>query len=212
MRPGADAGGGVSGDAGAGGGGGSMSQCGACADGCCAINFCISAANQSVFGCGTKGQACVVCGKGEQCTNGACAATPPASHDGGVGSACVTDSQCSSPKNASCIPPSVLGAPTGWPNGYCTSRCGNSATPCPGNASCVNTGSNADAGVNTVCLETCPAPRGGQSTCRMGYVCEVNTNAFGQGICIPRCDSPGFTCFASTACDTSGSGYCLAKR
>ena len=65
-----------------------------------------------------------------------------------------------------------------------------------------------DTASQPLCIESCPAPRQGQSTCRTGYVCEVNVNTAGSGICIPRCATPGFTCWQNTVCNAA-SGYCI---
>lgn len=125
-----------------------------------------------------------------------------------MGSGCLFDGQCQAGGAAAvCIPPTVLGQQTGWPGGYCSATCGGAV--CPSNASCVDLGDAASGNPNFLCLASCPAPRQGQSTCRSNYRCEVNIGAVGSGICIPRCDSPGFNCWDNTFCDV-GSGYCIA--
>ncbi|MBX5484325.1 MAG: S8 family serine peptidase [Myxococcaceae bacterium] len=87
---------------------------------------------------------------------------PPAAP---VGDACTADADCASQLCA-----------TDWPGGYCTQECSNSA--CPGGSVCVafSTGD--------FCMEACPAPGGGQSTCRSGYSCVELTN--GEGACLPE--------------------------
>lgn len=159
--------------------------------------------------CGRFGQMCSTCPGGAVCNTGICMMPPPPPPpvDGGqVGNACLFDGQCQAGGSASlCIPPTVLGQATGWPQGYCSATC--SSTGCPANASCVNVGGGGG-GNDFLCLASCPAPRQGQSTCRANYRCEVNLAAFGSGICIPRCDSPGFNCWDNTTCDVA-SGYCV---
>jgi hypothetical protein len=121
-----------------------------------------------------------------------------------VGDACTGDLRCRPPNSGFCIAETVFGQPTGWPGGYCSATC--NGTACPGGSTCVDVEDGP--ATNLVCLETCPAPRQGQSTCRFGYVCEVNfQSAGGPGICIPRCNTIGFNCFSNTTCDAA-SGYC----
>lgn len=193
---------------GAGGGGGPM-VCGpgAC-NGCCVGSFCLDAQVQTNFVCGAKGQVCAACGSGEVCSPAGCVPDMKPPLDGGIGSPCLFDGQCQPPNNGLCIPESVLMMSTGWTGGYCTAAC-KGPNSCPEASQCVNTG-GADGGSN-LCLASCRAPRQGQSTCRPGYNCEASPASFGSGICIPRCDNPGFTCFANTVCDQK-SGYCVVKR
>ena len=101
----------------------------------------------------------------------------------------------------------MFGQPTGWPGGACSSSCSN--TTCPSGSSCLDVGgAGGGTGSNPICFKSCPAPRLGQSTCRTGYVCEVNVQVTGAGICIPRCNNLGFSCWQGTHCDASG--YCIA--
>jgi len=183
--------------------------CGAstCA-GCCAGNFCLDLNLGSSFACGAKGEACKQCPNTQVCTNGSCVPDSKPSIDGGIGAACLFDGQCKPPVAGLCIPESVLGVPTGWPGGYCTLGCNNNGT-CPGNSICINVAS--DGGTDNLCLASCRAPRRGQSSCRSGYLCEVSGPSIGTGMCVPRCENAGFTCYPNTVCDAK-SGYCVAKR
>jgi hypothetical protein len=121
-----------------------------------------------------------------------------------VGDPCLSDLQCRPPNSAFCIPESVFGQPTGWVGGTCTRTCGGSTNACPTGSTCVSF----DTTNQPLCIQTCPGPRQGQSTCRPGYVCEVNLMMAGVGLCIPRCSNPGFACWKNAACDPT-SGYCV---
>ena len=122
-----------------------------------------------------------------------------------VGNACTADFQCHPPANGFCIAETVFGQPTGWPGGACSASCNGVA--CPAGSSCLDVGGGST-GTNPICFKSCPSPRLGQSTCRAGYVCEVNVQVTGSGICIPRCNTAGFTCWQGTICDNA-SGYCV---
>ncbi|MEW5743731.1 MAG: hypothetical protein AB1938_32765, partial [Myxococcota bacterium] len=201
--PGGGAGGGF------GGGGGSMACSPGTCRGCCSGNVCVPFTSQTNFLCGSFGQACQACLGGSQCFNGACVFIADAGIvDAGmgpqVGQPCTSDAQCRPPNSGFCIPESVFGQPTGWPGGACTRTCGGSTNACPPASTCVNFDSTGQ----PLCIATCPSPRQGQSTCRSSYVCEFNPSAAGPGICIPRCNSPGFTCWQNTVCDFT-SGYCV---
>ena len=187
-----------------GGGGGSVACSAATCNGCCNRNFCVPAQSQSNFSCGLNGNQCATCLSGLVCSSGACVQV-----DGGVsqvGAACTSDLQCRPPTNGFCIAETVFGQPTGWPGGSCSANCSN--TPCPTGSSCLDVGQLSGGGSNPVCFKSCAAPRLGQSTCRTGYVCEVNVQTTGSGICIPRCNTVGFDCWQGTRCDVN-SGYCV---
>ncbi|MBS1151193.1 MAG: Extracellular serine protease, partial [Myxococcaceae bacterium] len=125
-----------------------------------------------------------------------------------IGAGCLYDLQCQPPSNGLCIPQTVLGTPTGWPGGYCTANC--SSVACAAGSSCVNA-ANANGTPNWLCLKSCAGPRQGQSSCRTNYLCEFDPgNPVGQGICIPRCGSAGFTCWSGTTC-SAATGYCVAS-
>lgn len=194
-------GGGMPVGGGAGGGGGSTGCSAATCAGCCSGSTCVPLGSQSSTACGARGSSCTSCGAGLSCSNGACTMDPGTSH---VGDACTSDLQCRPPNTGFCIAESVFGQPTGWPGGSCSATC--NGTPCPTGSACVDVGGSG--GQNLVCLETCPAPRLGQSTCRLGYLCEVNLQGTG-GICIPRCNTIGFNCPSNTTCDST-TGYCRA--
>ncbi|HEY1086309.1 MAG TPA: hypothetical protein VGE37_01395, partial [Archangium sp.] len=106
------------------------------------------------------------------------------------------------PTTGFCIAETAFGQPSGWPGGTCSATCNNN--PCPTGSSCINVGDSTMP--NRICLDSCSGPRLGQSDCRFGYVCEANTQGVG-GICIPRCNTIGFSCFAGTTCDST-TGYC----
>lgn len=86
---------------------------------------------------------------------------------------------------------------TSFPQGYCTKDCAMAS--CPAGAKCLS-GSSV-----SVCLDTCSAPRRGQSTCRTNYVCDDDGS--GTGVCIPNCNSIQDFCDAPQTC-SAGSGYC----
>ncbi len=166
-------------------------------------NICIPLNSQTNSVCGSNGLSCAGCGNGLTCSAGQCV-----SFDGGVshvGESCSTDNQCKPPSNGFCIPETVFGQPTGWPGGSCSASCSN--LTCPMGSSCLDVGGGTT-GSNPLCFKSCPAPRVGQSTCRTNYLCEVNVQVAGSGICIPRCTTAGFTCWSGSHCDAA-SGYCL---
>ena len=195
-------GGGTGGGSPIGGGGGSLSCSAATCAGCCSGNFCVPPQSQSNFTCGLGGSQCATCLSGLTCSGGSCLAM-----DAGVsqiGNPCVADLQCHPPGNGFCIAETVFGQPTGWPGGACSASC--NGTACPAGSSCLDVGGGGT-GSNPICFKSCPAPRLGQSTCRTGYICEVNFMTTGSGICIPRCNTVGFNCWTGTTCDPA-SGYC----
>lgn len=104
-----------------------------------------------------------------------------------IGTACTDDSTCG--MNGVCA--------TAFPDGYCTKDCAQSS--CPAGARCLS-GASA-----SICLDTCPAPRRGRSTCRASYVCE--DDGAGGGLCIPTCNSLQDFCEAPQQCNAT-SGYC----
>ncbi len=187
---------------GVGGGGGGFSQSGpgSCA-GCCIGGVCLDPLFENALDCGLNGKMCGACASGEVCAAGF-------SLDGGaVGSPCSYDGQCQPPSNGLCIPQSVVGNSTGWPGGYCTASC--AMTACGPGSSCINA-ANASGVANWLCFHSCVGPRTGQSTCRSNYLCEFDLgNPTGLGVCFPRCDSPGFTCWSGTVCSPL-TGYCMS--
>lgn len=104
-----------------------------------------------------------------------------------IGTACTDASTCGT--DGICA--------TGFPQGYCTSDCATSS--CPAGAKCLS-GTSA-----SICLDTCSAPRRGQSSCRVNYVCEDDGS--GVGLCIPNCNSIQDFCDAPQTC-SAASGYC----
>ena len=125
-----------------------------------------------------------------------------------VGSPCTNAAGCATLGTGAKCKLTTTRADGTYTGGYCTLGCNNNVA-CPASSICINVDS--DGGSNHLCLATCRAPRQGQSSCRPGYLCEVSGPSIGTGICLPRCDSPGFTCYPNTKCDVK-SGYCLAKR
>ena len=163
---------------------------------------CVPPHSQTNNACGLSGASCGVCGAGASCDQGVCAFT-----DGGaprIGDGCASDFQCKPPQNGFCIPETVFGQNSGFPGGYCSASCG--ATMCPVGSTCIDVGSQTG-GSNPLCFETCNSPRTGRASCRANYVCEINFNGGGGGLCAPRCNSPGFSCPQGTACNST-SGYC----
>jgi serine protease len=111
---------------------------------------------------------------------------------GGGGSVQPVGGPCAS--NADCQSNDCIDA---WPGGYCSQVCSAS---CPAGSTCYTL--NTSSGPVSVCLANCPAPGGGQSTCRASYVCYPDD--IGTGYCWPRCTSSA-DCAGS--CNT-GTGYC----
>lgn len=101
---------------------------------------------------------------------------------------------------------------SGNPGGQCSRRClrdddcSTSGQPMPLDGQCLPSGEP----VFGQCLRGCPAPRGGQSTCRLGYVCEQPGELGGfsstTGVCTARCDAPGASCGVGRVCRSDG--YC----
>lgn len=110
-----------------------------------------------------------------------------------TGSPCTSTTQCYTPVVGSreCL--------TSWPGGYCTSTCLLLRQSCGG---VLGPGYCTPAGE---CLLACANPGQGQSTCRSGYVCDFSEGAGSQGVCLPRCDSPGLACTSGTC---NAAGYC----
>jgi len=176
-------------------------------NGCCSFGICVGLQFQSQFSCGSNGATCAQCPNNNTCVSGTC---KPSVVDAGMnistGSACQFDGQCQPPANGVCIPQTVVGNQTGWPGGYCSQGCGSS--PCAAGSSCLNVSDDV-AAPNFLCMKSCVGPRSGQSSCRASYVCEIDFGSVaGQGICLPRCDSPGFTCWPGTTCNLM-TGYCM---
>ncbi len=174
-----------------------------CATGCCAIGRCLEPRNQSQFTCGTLGAMCSPCPGGGACRGGMC--VPPTTlPDGGVpglpaGSAC-TGSACGA---GFCIEESQFGFNTGFPGGYCVATCGAGQPPCTSGV-CVTEAIFGQPG--STCRATCPAPGGGQSTCRAGYVCApTNTSSVPTGFCRPNCNNGNLAaCPSGTTCQANG--------
>lgn len=172
--------------------------------GCCRGSTCVPPQSQTSGGCGLNGAQCGLCGAGQTCSSGACVSTPDAGLSS-VGAACSGDLQCRPPSGGWCIGETIFGQPTGWTGGTCTVSCG--PTGCPTGSTCLDVGANSGQS-NPICLQSCPSPRQGQSTCRIGYNCELNFQQGTGGMCIPRCNTLGFSCWQNTRCDAN-SGYCV---
>ncbi|MBS2029580.1 MAG: hypothetical protein JST54_16880 [Deltaproteobacteria bacterium] len=111
--------------------------------------------------------------------------------------------------NAPCGSDGYCQLSSAWPGGYCTGDCSANASICLG-GECVSytTGQ--------FCMQSCPSIRGGQSTCRSGYVCDFWYDSTGgvasTGICDTNCATypcaTGYTCNAQGYCDPTplGSG------
>jgi hypothetical protein len=135
------------------------------------------------------------------------------------------------PTNGQCVPQTLAdGGPTGWTNGYCFSSClasvlfTNADTYCGTGAMCIvdSTSTYNAYGLSGLpasadCYSSCPAPNGGQSTCRTGYVCFALTEPDGgtapNGICQPACDVAGGACNPGFTCVDAGTtaGYCCTN-
>jgi hypothetical protein len=105
-----------------------------------------------------------------------------------------------------CTSPTLSdGGASGWTDGYCSASCLSILTTldCP----------NASDYCNSInCFQSCPAPRGGQSTCRPGYVCDLDLSSDGGVVansahCVPNCNNAPAARCGSRACGASG--YCL---
>lgn len=103
-----------------------------------------------------------------------------------IGRACTDDPGCGG-GGAYCV--------ESFPGGYCAALC--DTTPCPIGATCI------EASTASVCLSACSAPRGGQSSCRAGYICDHDGS--GGGVCLPACTGDG-DCAPDTC--NLGTGYC----
>jgi hypothetical protein len=175
---------------------------------------------------GTDIQVCVVtdagcqdwenfaCGSADTCQNARCVGTPAVN----VGGPCRSDPDCGAAGEC------VVYAP----QGYCVSACPNTSSLsgayyCPSDSTCVAFGSS-DGGSEQLCLESCPNPLQGQSTCRTDYVCGAVIDPFDAGavagVCIPNCnwfdaaDAGGSAAYCHTGTRPDGgpvcqpSGYC----
>ena len=90
-----------------------------------------------------------------------------------VGSGCSDDNQCAT--GLTCL--ETQGGE--FPGGYCTrTYCDSQTNPCPQGSVCRGFGGNF-----SMCLQPCPNPGGGQSTCRQGYRCLGQPNS-PEGVCI----------------------------
>jgi hypothetical protein len=114
-----------------------------------------------------------------------------------IGSACTSNSQCQN--GGAYTPGDCLPSSNGFTGGYCFGTCTYNTMSCGSGAVCLSAGNNTN-----VCLRSCSAPGGGQSTCRTGYVCYDYGQA--TGYCWPNCNNPGGSCGTSFTCQASG--YC----
>ncbi|GMU61508.1 MAG: hypothetical protein AMXMBFR34_32710 [Myxococcaceae bacterium] len=174
-----------------------------CPTGCCQNGQCQP--GNTGRSCGAGGAQCQPCGMGNACVAGVCQGP-----DGGVvmpvptGSPCTSTQQCQPPGGTFCAQESIFGQPTGFTGGYCTAQC-SAMQPCTSGV-CVTEPVAGFSG--STCRSTCPAPGGGQSSCRMGYVCAAN-GAMGTGYCRPNCNNPSSlgSCRMGQTCNAS-TGYC----
>lgn len=163
------------------------------------------------FCCGADGFACcngTTCDTGLSCdSTGYCkpstTGTDAGTSTGTIGAACTSNGACQSGVCAFEAQGGTAGCATGpcWPGGYCIADCTNSA--CPSGASCTPY-----LAANSLCVRNCSAP-GGQSTCRTGYVCDLNwiPNS-SQAVCVDACNSTA-DC-NSTTLNCVG-GFCCGK-
>lgn len=130
--------------------------------GCCQNNTCVSPVEPKA--CGFSGNQCTQCAEGQSCGNGTCGSTG----NRYAGSPCAVKADCQ-------VGGVLGGCNTGseWPGGYCQDTCFVLGCHVP------------DVCSDNKCYERCGAPRGGQSTCRGGYLCDA-TDA-GVGVCVPDC-------------------------
>jgi hypothetical protein len=123
---------------------------------------------------------------------------------GVAGQPCVgSELTCSNPpSNGFCFPDidSNTGDPTGFTGGACMADC-SGGNNCASDSVCVKV-----SGSTSYCIEKCSGP-GTRSICRdPGYTCKkLSTSA--DGVCMPDCQQPGWSCAPGRTCDAS-SGQC----
>jgi len=176
--------------------------------------LCLANCNTSAPNCRT-GYTCLPLSTGG--TNGVCwltnspNVTTPSSQATKSGDACTTDADCRSPPNypyeetAFCYPATLpSGASSGYTSGYCLADCAELGDAlCGTNNVCLGISAT-----EAYCFRRCPAPNGGPSTCRAGYVCEAATDPNGTviGYCDASCSAAGHPgCPQGTTCQN---GYC----
>ncbi|MBX5484258.1 MAG: hypothetical protein IRZ16_20735 [Myxococcaceae bacterium] len=164
------------------------------------------------FCCGADGFACC---EGSSCDNGLvcdgsgyCKPSAPDAGPGtgGIGAACSGNQDCTSNVCVQEIPGGSPGCTTGpcWPGGYCIQDC--TSTACPAGSSCSPANYLSS---NAICVQNCPQA-GGQSTCRSGYVCDLNwVTTPGQGVCVYACHSDSDCNSATLKCF---GGFCCGKQ
>lgn len=115
------------------------------------------------------------------------------------GSPCTNGTQCA---GGLCLPQQTSGS---WTGGYCSGPCKFDETSCDAGGGCSvlevqQTGAN-------FCLAECTFNRG-QSSCRDGYVCDVNwTDQVNQAVCVAACQSD-----AECVTDRCVGGFCCGTR
>ncbi|MDP1916305.1 MAG: hypothetical protein Q8L14_08670, partial [Myxococcales bacterium] len=195
-----------------------------------------------VSGCGTAAP----CRSGYSCFNVGSSTTtclPSAFNDVNlsldttsvVGNACTLNSNCRAPTPGApyagglCLAELLTRAdgglvldagvpqPTGNPGGYCSRTCriDEDCTAAGDEDFAEGICLSVSQTVN-ICYRGCASPRGGQSNCRPGYVCErLLTNdggVLGTGFCSGRCDVAGGNCGNYSDGGTRpclSTGYCL---
>lgn len=167
--------------------------------------LCLDLCDGHSDGCRSPGYACYALTSG---TSNACWIDPlPQGHPADkVGAACLVDPQCQNPPlDGFCLSGTGEdGGSSAWPGGYCTAPClDDRHCSADGGAVCLSLGSPVGA-----CFQSCPAPGGGQSSCRQGYLCQfifddgVPTDG---GACAPDCRNEAGLCGMKTC---NANGYC----
>lgn len=195
-----------------------------CPTGCCENGVCIGASQQGVQRCGVGGQACKICGNGEQCTNQACTATAcnattcptgccdsagnckTGQSDSACGTAGGTCATCDTSQNQKCQGGTCQTIATSCNATTCATGCCNDQGQCvPGNAAdncgtggvaCSQCGSNLQCvGQKCACTTTsCPG-------CCDGDTCKAGSD-------INFCGTAGAACAKCTGTDKCLAGTC----
>jgi hypothetical protein len=166
-----------------------------CPNGCCQNGVCRN--GNSTQSCGRGGQVCSTCASGQVCRMGNCE-SPTVE----VGTACISDAQCSSLGMAAYCKQFTSTFNASYQGGYCTLKCSNapSQSSCPMNAFCLTVPNRGED--DNFCARRC----GFGSQCRSpGYACYGVQGPSNTNVCwiFP---APGITTDAGTGGGSGGGG------